>query len=392
MRAIFIVFRKEFSENLRDRRTVFSALIFGPLFGPLLLAGMLQLMLTRGDATRDQPVSLAVAHAERAPNLLSWLVQNHITLSTVNADDRAAREAVRSRKFSVVLDIPADYGARLANGEPAPLLLYVDESDAVADRSVRRVKAALNQYGAGIGQLRLLARGVDPAIANPVAVQSIDVSTPRTRGVLALSMLSYLIIFATLMGGLYIAIDSTAGERERGSLESLLTMPVPREQLIYGKILAAACCMLLSLSLTVTACAAVLPLIRLEDYGMTANLGPLTALSVVLIVAPLVLAGAALLTVVASFTRSYREAQTWLSVVLLIPTLPLAFMSLLALQPSTVLMAVPSLSQHFLMTRLLRDEPLPWLDVGVSVSATLLLGLALTWIAGRLYRREAILG
>jgi sodium transport system permease protein len=136
----------------------------------------------------------------------------------------------------------------------------------------------------------------------------------------------------------------------------------------------------------------VLPLIRLEDYGMTANLGPLTAMRVVLVVAPLVLAGAALLTVVASFTRSYREAQTWLSVVLLIPTLPLAFMSMLALQPSTMLMAVPSLSQHFLMTRLLRDEPLPALDVAVSVGATLLLGLLLTWVAGRLYKREAILG
>ncbi len=392
MRTIWTVFRKEFFENLRDRRTVFTALIFGPLFGPLFLAGILQLSMKRSDAAADQPVELAVTHSERAPNLMAWLRQSRITIEPIAADDSAAREAVRLRKHNLVLEIPADYGARLANGDPAPLLLYLDASAAIDSSRVSRVKSVLAQYGASIGQLRLLARGVDPAIANPVAVQSIDVSTPRTRGVLALGMLSYLVIFATLMGGLYIAIDGTAGERERGSLESLLTTPVAREHLIYGKILAAASCMLMSLSLTVAACAAVLPLIRLEDYGMTANLGPLTALGVVFVVAPLTLLGASLLTVVASFTRSYREAQTWLSFVIMIPTLPLAFMSMLALQPSTALMAVPSLSQHFLMTRLLRDEPLPTLDVAVSVIVTLLLGIALAWVAGRLYRREAILG
>lgn len=392
MHAIRSVFRKEFLENLRDRRTVFSALLFGPLFGPLLLAGMLQLMIKRSDVSADQPLTLAVMHAERAPNLLSWLEQNRIDLTRIATDDAGARDLVRRKQQAVVLDIPPDYGQRLADGEPAPLLLYQDTSDSSAERSIHRVRAVLDQYSAGIAQLRLLARGLDPGIAGPVAVQDIDVSTARTRGVLALSMLSYLVILATLMGGLYLAIDATAGERERGSLEPLLTTPVPRESLIYGKILAAAAYMLVSLILTVTACALVLPLIRLEDYGMTVNLGPATALGIIAAVSPIVLVGAALLTVVASFTRSYREAQTWLSVVVLIPTLPLALMSMLSLKSSTALMTVPVLSQHFLLTSLLRGEPLRATDVAISAGATLLTGLLLAWIAGRLYRREAILG
>ena len=122
---------------------VFSALLFGPLFGPLLLAGMLQLMIKRSDVGADQPVTLAVAHAERAPNLLSWLEQNRITVQRIVTDDAGAREAVRTRARSVVLDIPADYGSRLASGEPAALLLYQDGSDAIADRSIGRVRAAL---------------------------------------------------------------------------------------------------------------------------------------------------------------------------------------------------------------------------------------------------------
>jgi sodium transport system permease protein len=125
---------------------------------------------------------------------------------------------------------------------------------------------------------------------------------------------------------------------------------------------------------------------------MTSNFDAVVALKVFLVAAPFVLLGAALMTVVASFTHSYREAQSYLTVVLLVPTLPILFAGLYSLRPTTWLMAVPSLSQHLLMTNLLRDEPLEPLHILVSVVATLAAGLAMTWIAGRLYQREAILG
>jgi sodium transport system permease protein len=200
------------------------------------------------------------------------------------------------------------------------------------------------------------------------------------------------VIFAMLAGGMYLAIDATAGERERGSLEALLTTPVERRQIIYGKILATCAYMGIALTLTVIACALTVRLVRLESFGMTANLGPGTVAALILVTAPLILAGAALMTVVASFTRSYREAQSYLTFVMLVPTLPLAFVGLLGLKPSLPLMAVPSLSQHFLMTSLLRDEPLRALDVATSAGVSLALGVALAWLAGRLYEREAILG
>jgi sodium transport system permease protein len=210
--------------------------------------------------------------------------------------------------------------------------------------------------------------------------------------VLALGVLSYLIILAMFMGGMYLAIDSTAGERERGSLEPLFTTPAPRAALVYGKILATASYMLVSLTLTVLACAVVVQFLRLENFGMSANLGPGTALALIAVTAPLILAGAALMTVVASFTKTYREAQTYVGFVMLIPTLPLAFVTLLNLKPTLPLMAVPSLSQHFLMNALLRDDPVDPLAIAVSAGASLALGVVLAWIAARLYTREGILG
>jgi sodium transport system permease protein len=386
------VTRKEFLENLRDRRTILAALVLGPLIGPLLLAASLQLMLERGKKDFDEPFRIAVAHVERAPNLVDWLRTRNVDVQPVALDDAAAREAVLSKREKLVLAIPEDYGTRRAAGLPSPLLLYADASDLFNGRYIERTRALVAAYGLGIAQMRLVARGVDPLVVAPVAVQDVDVSTPRTRAGVVLALMSYLVIFAMLAGGMYLAIDATAGERERGSLEALLTTPVERRQIIYGKILATCAYMGIALTLTVIACALTVRLVRLESFGMTANLGPGTVAALILVTAPLILAGAALMTVVASFTRSYREAQSYLTFVMLVPTLPLAFVGLLGLKPSPPLMAVPSLSQHFLMTSLLRDEPLRALDVAVSAGVSLALGLALAWLAGRLYEREAILG
>jgi sodium transport system permease protein len=392
MHPVLTVFAKEFRENLRERRTLLSALLLGPLLGPLLLAGGLTLRLERGAAEADRPLALAVVHGERAPNLLGFLREHGVTVTAVDYDSQTARAAVRTGREPQVLSVDADFAQRLADGLPAPLELYADASDLAAAGDSARVRALIQQYSALLGRLRLAARGIDPLIAAPLAVQEIDVSTPATRSVLILGTLSYLILITMLMGGMYLAIDATAGERERGSLEPLLTVPVRRPQLIYGKILATCAYMTLSLALAVTAFAVVLRFVGLERFGMSVNFGPRVALEVILLTLPLVPLGAALMTLVAAYTRSYREAQTWLALVLLVPTLPLAFAGLMGVRPRLSLMAVPSLSQHFLITSLLRAEPLPVPWVALSVGATLVLAALLIVVAGGLYRREALLG
>ena len=392
MRAILSVFRKEFRENLRDRRTLISALIFGPLFGPLLFGATLSLSIGRGTSEADKQVSLAVSHAERAPNLLAHLRQYGVKVEPVAYDDAAAREAVKEHRKPLVLMVTDDFGSRFQASQPAQLLMYVDSSDANNSKDVSRIRTLLSQYGSLLSRLRVMTRGVDPLVLSPIVIHDVDVSTPASRSVLALGTLSYLVLLTMLMGGMYLAIDATAGERERGSLEPLLTVPVRREHLIYGKMLATCAFMTLSLTLTVTAFATVLQFAGLERFGMSVNFGPLVALSVIVFCLPLVPLGAALMTIVAAFTRSYREAQTYLGLVLLVPTLPLVFAGVLGLRPTAGLMAVPSLSQHFLITSLLRDEPIPGSFLALSVGVTLAVGAVLVFIAGRLYHREALLG
>ena len=392
LRGIWAVFRKEFRENLRDRRTLLSALVFGPVLGPVLLAAMMQFSISHGVTQLDENLTVSVAHAERAPNLLAYLNARGIDVVKVDFDETAARRAVAEQTHKIILEIPEDFGARLQEGQPAPVILYSDSSRAFEQRAVARVRGLVAQYGIEIAQLRFLARGIDPISVLPISVQEVDVSTATGRSVLVLSMMTYLVLLSMLFGGLYLAIDATAGERERGSLEVLLTSPVPREHLMYGKIAAAAAYMLISLVLTVTMFSVAISFVGLERFGATANLGPRAALTMIGCCAPLITFGAAYLSIVAGFAKSYREAQTYLGLVITIPTLPLMFAGLLGLQAKALYMFVPFLSQHLLLTTVVRAEEINPLYVAISVISTLFYGLVLTWIAGRLYRREGLLG
>jgi sodium transport system permease protein len=389
---LLTVFRKEVTETLRDRRSLMSSLVLGPVFGPLLMMGILSISLERSVSRLDEAVPVIVAGSDNAPNLVQFLREQNLDVSLREGGADQVRKWLEQDGEQVALLLPGEFGEHFGAGEPARVLLFADGSNAKAGRRADRVRAVLAAYSGTIAALRLQARGISPTIAQAVVVDEVDLSTPSSRATLVLGILSYVILLVTLAGGMYLAIDATAGERERGSLEPLLTAPVPRSHLIYGKILAAATFMALALALVMVSLLVSIQRVPLEELGMSANLGPRVALAVFGGTLPFVAVGAALLTVIASFTRTYKEAQTWLSAVLLVPTLPIAVAGLLDVKANAVLMAVPSLSQHLLIQGLLRNEPLPGLYVAISVASTLALGALLTILAGRLYGREQILG
>jgi sodium transport system permease protein len=392
MRTLITVFIKEVIDNVRDRRTLASALIMGPLFGPMLFAFVINLSIERSLDDIDRSVELPVIGAERAPNLMRYLRSHNIAIVTGPADREAAIAAVTNGELDVVVIVAEEFAEQLADTIPARIELLSDQANTQAERDARRVRGALNSYGQELATIRLLARGVNPMALRPISIDEIDVSTPSGRSAILLGMMSYFFIFALLMGGMYLAIDSTAGERERGSLEPLLSLPVTRDQLMLGKI--AATCLFMAVSLLLSLCSffVALKFMPLEQLGMTPNFGPDVVFAAFLVLLPFTVLGAALMTLVASFTRSYKEAQTWLSLVLLAPTLPILIVSILTLRPQLEFMFVPSLSQHLLLVDMIKNEPINMLHVLISVASTLATGAVLTWICARLYRREGLLG
>jgi sodium transport system permease protein len=388
MGAIWTVFRKEVLENLRDRRVILSAFFFGVLLAPLIFGLTTTMVSKRAVENQDKPLHLPIAGATHAPNLVQFLRENGVQIEDVQLTTDQAMDAVRAGHLDMVLFIGEDFGKALQSGESAPLSLVVDTSNSRTAPSADRARQLLGAYGHTLAALRLMVRGINPKVIDPIGVHALDVAS----SLLILGMMTYFCFMSMLVGGFYLAIDTTAGERERGSLEPLLGLPVRRSQLIVGKMLATAAFMSMSLLLTLAAFGVVLLFIPLEALGMSANFGPRVILTIFAVMVTFVPMGAGLMTVVASFTRSNREAQSWLSVVMMLPIAPIMFAVVSGTKPSATLMAVPSLSQHLLATSLMRGDSIPALHVLICAGTTLAFGALLVGLAIRLYQREAILG
>lgn len=389
---IGIVFFKEVIENLRDRRTLFAALLFGPLFGPVMFAVMTNIMLDRAVSDSDRPLPLVVAGDRHAPNLVAFLRENGVVITLADLSLHQARADVRNGRQELVLVVPSEFPERLMSGRPAPVDLVFDSSRNETNARARRATSLLAGYSRRLAAQRLLVRGVDPQVIAPVAVRDVDVATPAGRALLVLGMTTYFVLFSTLMGGLYLAIDTTAGERERGSLEPLFTLPVARWRLVLGKVLATCAFMTLSLVLTLAAFAISLNFISLEALGMSANFGPTVVMMMLGVMLPFVPFGAGLMTLVGALTKSYREAQTWIGFVILVPTLPIIFAAINSLRTTLEVMPIPSLSQHLLASNLMRGESIDPLYWAISAGSTVLAGVLLIAIAIKLYTREGVLG
>ncbi len=232
-RLLWIVWNKELRDGARDRRSIFSLLI-GAMIAPILLGVMFTIMAGRRNADE---IKVPVAGVEYAPAFIDWMKQQ--TGVQIIAAPADPERAVRERKEDVVIIIEKDFSKNMARAIPAPLKLISDATRDTARPKVARVRALVNAYSSQLAGLRLIARGVAPSIAMPVRVQEVEVSSAQERLATLLNILPLLLVMAALTGGMQIAIDTTAGERERGSLEPLLLSPIPRVALAAGKWLAA---------------------------------------------------------------------------------------------------------------------------------------------------------
>ena len=391
LRGAFVVFRKEALDNLRDRRAVASALIFAPLFGPVLIS------LIMGFGVRQQvdeglePVVVPVVGGTEVHNLMAFLDGRLIDVEHGRyADAEALADAVRRGDVEVGLAVDDAFGEGLRTGAPARVWVVSDRSNTAARTSTARLRGALLEYSSVVGNQRLLIRGVAPDLAHPIAVLTNDVSTPSGRSVLLLGTLAYFLFFATLMGGLHVAIDATAGERERGTLEPLLALPAPRWQLVLGKFGAAILFMAASLALGVVTFAVAVGFMPLVELGMSPNLSAGVCLRIFGVILPFAVFGAGGMMFVATYAKSFREAQTYTSLVIAVPTLPIVLTFFNPVQASIPLMPVPSLSQHLLATALIKGDAVAPLHVTISASTTLALGALFALATVRRYRSEKL--
>jgi sodium transport system permease protein len=386
LRLVWIVFMKELRDGLRDRRSILSVLVVAAVT-PALFGGMFTVMA--GHIKDAVEMKLPVGGVENAPAFVEWLRQQPgIEVVAAPADPE---QAVRDRKEDVVIIIEKDFAKSMARAVPAPVKLISDSTREGARRKVSRARNLINAYSSQMASLRLIARGVAPTVALPVRVEEVEVSSAQERLAMQLNILTLLLVIAAVTGGMQIAIDSTAGERERGSLEPLLLSPVPRVALAAGKWLAASgfgcASVVFSMLLTVN----VLRRVPWQDMGIRFRVSDADLMSLLALMLPLVFFLSAVTTFASTFARSFKEAQGYMGMLILLPLFPGVISMLYPLSNRRYLTPVPIFGQYALAADVLGGKPPGvtfYVLAGLSVVACALVLVALT---SRLLKREAII-
>lgn len=381
MRAAWAVFRKEVLDALRDRRTLAIVLLSSVAVGPLVLA--LLSTLVDGLERRAEARLVLVAGLEHAPTLRNFIERQTWTVREAPPDWE--RQLADSRLGDAVVVVPPDFEAALRSAEPPLLEVVSSAGNRRAQSGAGRVEALLQAFGREHATLRLALRGVSPALLQAVQVERRDLADPAARAAQFTALLPFFVLMAVLYGASNAALDTTAGERERGSLEPLLMNPVSRWALVLGKWGAVA---LVGILIALLCALGFLPaqgLLRSETLAALFRYGWHEALLFVLLLLPLAGALAAVLMAIAIRSKSFKEAQAGTTIVVLaMSMLPMA--SLFAQEGEQRWhLLVPGLAQITLMGRVLRGEA-----IGADAWAPAALVCALLAAAGLAYVQRTL--
>lgn len=386
MKAAWAVYLKEMRDALRDRRTMLVVLVSSVLLGPMVLIALSGL-LARFEAQAERRV-VVVAGMEHAPTLRNYLERQTYTIEPAPPDHEALLR--RSRLGDPVLVVPPGFEDGLLHGEPPVLVLVSDSGNREAEAGAGRVLRLLDGFRRERGLLSLALRGVAAQVLEPVEVHVRDLASQQSRASQLTAMLPFFVLMAVLYGALNAALDTTAGERERGSLEPLLMNPAPRLALVLGKWAAVAT---VSMLIAVLSCASFLPaqwLLRSDTLQAMFQFGPAEVGLFLAVLLPFAAALSALLMAVAIRCRTFKEAQASSSVlVLAVSMLPLVTVFNQGGEAPWHLW-VPALAQHTLMTRVLKGEAVPWEVLAQPLAVSLLLAVLGVVAVARALRSAAV--
>lgn len=382
-----IVLRKELVETLRDRRALSLLLLFVLMY-PLLVGLVLNRQIERATRPEREGVALGVIGAEQAPTLMNQLRQQNVTITELGPMGEEEIGAVlRRQNLPGVLRLSPDFADTYHAMRPVRVELWYDSASDSA-RKLDEVEYVLRDYSRTIASARLLAHGVSPANLNPVLVQKYDTGTSASRSANTISTMLGIFFIPAFMFCMSTAVDSTAGERERRSLEVLMAQPVRPSDLIIGKWLAAALLSVVGITLELAIAHGILKWLPLEEIGLSWRLGWRDLAMVCLASATLSLFAAALEIALAINARSFKEAQTVVSFTMIVPLVPVIAVPMMNLTTSWWMYMVPVLSNQTLLRELAKGQSIGLLPFLQTFFSSLVLAMLCVWYTERRMKSE----
>ena len=386
MNGAWAVFVKELRDAVRDRRSWTIALLLAMLAGPVVFVLMSNFISGLEERVAEREV--VIDGAANAPTLVNFLQRAgaHVTEAPAGYLDRLRSGALGN----AVVRPPADFEARLARGETVDIEVVYDESHDKAQPVVRTAMRLVESFNRELGTQRLLARGFSPQLLAPVALEEVNLASTQARGAQLLFIVPWAALIVAVFGALSVAIDVTAGERERGSLEPLLANPVDAAALVAGKW---AVVMVYSAAIVLLTMAGFVVSLRFVTNETLSALMQLRAREVALfavVLLPFAALMAALNMLAATFGRSFKEAQTYVSYISMAAQFSALVPVFLTVRDAAWHLWVPSVAQLTVLMRVLRGEPVTAAHLAVPAAVCVALTLACLWLQARLLRRESI--
>ena len=366
--------RKELIDAIRDKRSVMAGLYYA-LFTPILFAVVFTAIINK--VTNPEDIEITITNSTAASELTNYLSNRGITHGT---------DPTSLKKIELV--ISSDFAEQLNSAKSAEVTLIADRSDDNLRSAISRTQGALRSYSSGIASLRLIARGVSPTVIQPVKVHMQDQATSDSKGGQLLGMVILTIVLSVFISGMNLAIDTSAGERERNSLALLLSHPVSVRQLVLSKTLAVSTFGVLGLILVMLVSKIVYPFVPWQELGFSINISLQFMLATLLVGSTVAIFAASMQLFVSFMAKSFKEAQTYLTFVIFVP-MAMSYAVTLDFAVDELRWA-PVSGQLQALIDLAKGKEIPLLQLAVSCLSTLVLSFALIFGMERLLKSEKI--
>ncbi|HIG67755.1 MAG TPA: ABC transporter permease [Porticoccaceae bacterium] len=370
----FSLLRKELVDAARDKRSVMAGLYYA-IFVPIFMAAMMMVLIDKITSAED--LGITISNAATAPDLIAFLDNQGIR----HSDDKSETKAIE-------IIIGVSYAEQMRRAEPAEVILIADGSEENLQSAIRRTQRTLQNYSAEMAGLRLIARGINPRIMNSLNVKMQDQGSSESKGGQLIAMIILFMLLSIFVSGMNLAIDTSAGERERNSLALLLSHPISLRQLIVSKVCAVSIFGMLALVLVLIMSKFIYPMVPWQELGFSVDIGLSFMIATLIAGAFIAIFAASMQLFVSFMAKSFKEAQTYISFVLFVPMV-LSYAVTFDLATDELRWA-PVTGQLQALIDLMKGKEIPLLQLTVSCLSTLIISVALVLGMERLLKSEKI--
>ncbi len=393
MNNIAIIYKKELLDTIRDRRTIISMIVVPILVFPILTLGFSSFAASMVEKSAGEVHRIAIIGADNAPEFYAVIdTCSKVKIIDVNPD--SVRPAIDSKQIRAALIIPADFENRLGAFDSTDLIILYNATETKSDFAADRLSKLAESYREQIVAKRFGERNIDPRLIKPFVIDRQNVASEKMGSFLLSMIIPYIIILLSMIGAMYTAIDLTAGEKERGTLETILVSPVPRWQLASGKFLTILTTSVVSTLLVLASMIGTMYFGIMSTPAMTEFVGfeitPVMIFVILLMMIPTACLLSALLMSIAIFAKSYKEAQSYISPLMILVILPALVSFIPGVELNLELSFLPLVNICLVIKEALMGN-INWLYITIIFISTVIYAAFAIFVTHRMFEKESVL-